>query len=76
MLSKTICGAYFHQAARVKGIGEFQHLRTAGESCHLLVSRFRLLVLIAPLEQYLCIFTLLRHCMVSVTFPTTLFIMR
>ncbi|GAA6001990.1 hypothetical protein JCM10207_003027 [Rhodosporidiobolus poonsookiae] len=29
VIRKTICGAYFHQAARVKGIGEFQHLRTA-----------------------------------------------
>ncbi|GAA5995791.1 hypothetical protein JCM5350_002554 [Sporobolomyces pararoseus] len=29
IIRKTICGAYFHQAARVKGIGEFQHLRTA-----------------------------------------------
>lgn len=25
---KTICAAYFHQAARVKGIGEYQHVRT------------------------------------------------
>ncbi|GAA6034320.1 hypothetical protein JCM8097_002666 [Rhodosporidiobolus ruineniae] len=29
VIRKCICGAYFHQAARVKGIGEFQHLRTA-----------------------------------------------
>mgnify|MGYP001559814135 FL=1 len=28
--SKTICAAYFHQAARVKGIGEYQHCRTGG----------------------------------------------
>ncbi|GAA6050928.1 hypothetical protein JCM3770_002542 [Rhodotorula araucariae] len=34
VIRKTICGAYFHQAARVKGIGEFQHLRT-GVPMHL-----------------------------------------
>lgn len=28
MFRKTICAAYFHQAARVKGIGEYQHCRT------------------------------------------------
>jgi pre-mRNA-splicing factor ATP-dependent RNA helicase DHX38/PRP16 len=32
VIRRTICGAYFHQAARVKGIGEFQHLRTGGQS--------------------------------------------
>ncbi|GAA5971353.1 hypothetical protein JCM8115_003473 [Rhodotorula mucilaginosa] len=34
VIRRTICGAYFHQAARVKGIGEFQHLRT-GVPMHL-----------------------------------------
>ncbi|KAK4704953.1 pre-mRNA-splicing factor ATP-dependent RNA helicase DHX38/PRP16, partial [Phenoliferia sp. Uapishka_3] len=28
VIRKTICAAYFHQAARVKGIGEYQHCRT------------------------------------------------
>lgn len=28
VIRKTICAAYFHQAARVKGIGEYQHVRT------------------------------------------------
>ncbi|KAM0749029.1 Pre-mRNA splicing factor [Meredithblackwellia eburnea MCA 4105] len=28
IIRKTICAAYFHQAARVKGIGEYQHCRT------------------------------------------------
>lgn len=27
---KTICAAYFHQAARVKGIGEYQGARSGG----------------------------------------------
>lgn len=31
VIRRTICGAYYHQAARVKGIGEFQHLRTGGQ---------------------------------------------
>lgn len=32
--SKCICSAYFHQAARVKGIGEYVNCRT-GMKCHL-----------------------------------------
>lgn len=31
---KCICSAYFHQAARVKGIGEYINCRT-GMKCHL-----------------------------------------
>ncbi|KAM0787222.1 hypothetical protein ACM66B_006460 [Microbotryomycetes sp. NB124-2] len=34
VIRKTICAAYFHQAARVKGIGEYQHVRT-GVPMHL-----------------------------------------
>jgi len=32
--SKFICSAYFHQAAKQKGIGEYVNLRT-GMPCHL-----------------------------------------
>lgn len=34
VVRKTICSAYFHQAARLKGIGEYVHVRT-GMPCHL-----------------------------------------
>lgn len=34
VIRRTICAAYFHQAARAKGIGEYQHCRT-GISQHL-----------------------------------------
>ena len=33
-IRKCICSAYFHQAARLKGIGEYVHCRT-GMPCHL-----------------------------------------
>ena len=35
LIRKTICAAYFHQAARVKGIGEYQHVRTGVSALHL-----------------------------------------
>lgn len=31
---KCICSAYFHQASKIKGVGEYQNLRS-GMSCHL-----------------------------------------
>ncbi|XP_073997348.1 ATP-dependent RNA helicase l(1)G0007 isoform X1 [Rhodnius prolixus] len=34
IVRKCICSAYFHQAARLKGIGEYVHCRT-GMPCHL-----------------------------------------
>ena len=34
VVRKCICSAYFHQAARVKGIGEYVNCRT-GMPCHL-----------------------------------------
>lgn len=34
VIRKCICSAYFHQAARLKGIGEYVHVRT-GMPCHL-----------------------------------------
>jgi len=34
VIRKCICSAYFHQAARLKGIGEYVNLRT-GMPCHL-----------------------------------------
>ncbi|XP_065064439.1 pre-mRNA-splicing factor ATP-dependent RNA helicase PRP16-like [Rhopilema esculentum] len=34
LIRKCICSAYFHQAARLKGIGEYVNLRT-GMPCHL-----------------------------------------
>ena len=34
IVRKCICAAYFHQAARLKGIGEYVNLRT-GMPCHL-----------------------------------------
>ena len=34
VIRKCICSAYFHQAARLKGIGEYVHSRT-GMPCHL-----------------------------------------
>lgn len=34
IVRKCICSAYFHQGARLKGIGEYVHLRT-GMPCHL-----------------------------------------
>ena len=34
VVRKCICSAYFHQAARLKGIGEYVNLRT-GMPCHL-----------------------------------------
>lgn len=34
IVRKAICGAYFHQAARLKGIGEYVNCRT-GMPCHL-----------------------------------------
>ena len=34
VVRKCICSAYFHQAARLKGIGEYVHVRT-GMPCHL-----------------------------------------
>ncbi|KAJ3212239.1 DEAH-box RNA helicase prp16, partial [Clydaea vesicula] len=34
IIRKCICSAYFHQAAKVKGIGEYLNLRT-GMACHL-----------------------------------------
>ncbi|KAL1129092.1 hypothetical protein AAG570_013623 [Ranatra chinensis] len=34
IIRKCICSAYFHQAARLKGIGEYVHCRT-GMPCHL-----------------------------------------
>ncbi|KAK4025233.1 hypothetical protein OUZ56_014308 [Daphnia magna] len=34
VIRKCICSAYFHQAARLKGIGEYVHCRT-GMPCHL-----------------------------------------
>lgn len=34
IIRKCICSAYFHQSAKLKGIGEYQNLRT-GMSCHL-----------------------------------------
>jgi len=34
IIRKCICSAYFHQAAKLKGIGEYQNLRS-GMPCHL-----------------------------------------
>ena len=34
IVRKCICSAYFHQAARIKGIGEYVNIRT-GMPCHL-----------------------------------------
>jgi pre-mRNA-splicing factor ATP-dependent RNA helicase DHX38/PRP16 len=34
LYSKYICSAYFHQSARLKGIGEYVNMRT-GMACHL-----------------------------------------
>ena len=34
LIRKCICSAYFHQAGRIKGIGEYINLRT-GMPCHL-----------------------------------------
>ena len=33
-MRKCICAAYFHQAARIKGVGEYVNMRT-GMPCHL-----------------------------------------
>ena len=34
IIRKCICAAYFHQAARIKGVGEYVNMRT-GMPCHL-----------------------------------------
>ena len=34
IVRKCICSAYFHQAARIKGLGEYVNMRT-GMPCHL-----------------------------------------
>ncbi len=34
VVRKCVCSAYFHQAARLKGLGEYVNLRT-GMPCHL-----------------------------------------
>ncbi|VEL12321.1 unnamed protein product [Protopolystoma xenopodis] len=34
IVRKCLCSAYFHQAARIKGLGEYVNLRT-GMPCHL-----------------------------------------
>lgn len=58
VIRRTICGAYFHQAARVKGIGEFQHLRTGGQSlcspCSTIIrnSRADLLAMAVPMHLH------------------------
>jgi len=59
VMRKAICSGYFHQAARVKGIGEFVNIRTGCVGLFFIVGSAPHLALLLP--GCLRIFTLQAH---------------